>query len=95
MNLEKLEFVYPYRNAKQKWVVKEKVRTRWLCEIVDGQFAGIKAEFDGSHIRRMVHVQKILKDLPIGKVSKKSENRSNRGRAWKDKGVQKAPTAIH
>lgn len=87
-------FVYPYKGRLRKWVVVQAILNRWQAEVVDGRFAGRKANFDTSHIERMVHLQSLLKAEELEGAGKRESN-NHRRCSWTDRAIQETAPSFH
>ncbi len=66
-------FVYPYRGKNRKWSVINEINNRFRAEIIEGRFAGRKADFDISHVERMVYLQSLIESGSLESFSRGRE----------------------
>lgn len=96
LDLVNVNFSYPYRTLDQSWTVRERVEGgRLRCEIIEGRYKGVTADFDESQVRRIADIQEILSDLPVGSVGVGNESHVHRGYSWSDRAVQETAPSLH
>jgi hypothetical protein len=64
-------FNFPFRNIICRWIVKQVTPSdsrRFCCEISDSKFRKQQADFEVSHLRRIIDAQSIARNKPLARV---------------------------